>query len=171
MVNLKQTEVVAKTDIFTLLGLKDLSDGNKKMLLSQMQEIVVNDFFKTELPKLLSDKDARDIEEVHKKGAPAEEVINLLKDKIPDIEDKLFEKSILFKKSFVKHHLKVRIDVLNKKKTLLEKGKHPKNMDTESKLKKMEILDKELTALQKALIHYNQKQWDEGIKILASLDN
>lgn len=164
---LAENNFLAKIDIFSLLGLFAMPDDQKRLLLSQMMEIVVNDFLKTEALRILGDKDIEEIETLKKSNAPVEEIIKVIKEKIPDIEDRLFEKTLTFKKEFAKNHLRLRLEINKKRQHLLAKGKYPKErILKEEKTKIQKALKKEEASLIKALNFYGQERWQEGLAVL-----
>lgn len=163
---LDENEFLKRVDIFSLLGIS-LPADQKGLLLSQMLEIVVNDFFKTEAPRILSDKDIEEIETLKKSKTSAEEIIKVIKEKIPDIEERLFEKTLAFKKEFAKNHLRLRLRINKERQHLLANDKYPKErIPKEEKTKIQKALKKEEVSLIKALNFYGQERWQEGLAVL-----
>lgn len=164
-----QLNTLAQNDIFQLIGIKEISAEKRLELLSKMQELLINDFFVNDLPKLLNEQEIKEFEKLHEDKASPEIVVNTLKSRVPDIEDRMYEKSMDFKQKFVIAQLEQNVQVLEKKMEMLKNGSFPTdkipNGNVNEELLKV---NKNKVRLRMVLQHYKAGQWAEGYAILSS---
>lgn len=162
-----QLTTLAQNDVFQLVGIKELAAEKKLELLAKMQELLINDFFVNDLPKLLSESEIKEFEAMNDNKTPPDKVAQALKTKVPDIEDRMYEKSMDFKQKFVIAQLEQNAQVLEKKIEMLKAGTFPADkIPNGNANEELLRVNKEKVKIRMVIQHYKTGQWAEGLAIL-----
>lgn len=162
-----QLATLAQNDVFQLIGIKELGAEKKLELLAKMQELLINDFFVNDLPKLLNEAEIKEFEAMHDNKTSPDKVVQALKAKVPDIEDKMYEKGMDFKQKFVIAQLEQNVQILEKKMEMLKSGTFPTDkIPNGNSSEELLRVNKNKVKLRMVLQHYKAGQWAEGLAIL-----
>lgn len=161
------TRTIDDMDIFELMGMKNLPDDQKVLRLSEMEDIVLNDFITHDLPKYLAEEDLKELEGLDKENTDPREVYQKFREKIPNFDELLFERAIAFKKELVKQHLRLALQVRQKRKELVSAGLYPqKDLKVEEKVKELQKLVDEEKRYSQVLNLYEAGKWEEGLALM-----
>lgn len=157
-------------DIFVLLGMGGLDEEQKMQRMEEMGRIVFSDFLAHDLPNLISDEQLEEVGRMKDAGQSPEEALGKIEEWVPDIEERMYQKTQVFKKEFVISHLELRLDVLDKQKELRDGGTYSQDdAQLEEKVAERERGEKERAIITEALGLYKEGKWGEGVKVISQL--
>ena len=104
------SEALEDQNIFHLLGIEDSTQEQKDQFLSELQQVIWEDFLEHDVELLLTDQEYQELKQQYqvdqkKPLAEQEEVIVYLEKLIPDLENLMLEKAIKLKADLVKERV------------------------------------------------------------------
>ncbi len=104
------SEAIEDQNIFHLLGIEDSSQEQKDQFLSELQQVIWEDFLEHDVELLLTESEYQELKQQYhvdqkKPLAEQEEVIVYLEKLIPDLENLMLEKAIKLKADLVKERV------------------------------------------------------------------
>ena len=163
-------KTLEELDVFTLIGMENLPEEIKFQRLNKMQEIILTDFLRNDMYKYLSKDELYLLDKEVQKGLKPEDLLNRIRELIPNYEEVLYKKAQEFKKTLAKNQLQLKLDIINKRKELLDTNLYPrKNPSPEEKVSALQELEDEKTVLTQVLSFYEKDLWEDGVKILRRL--
>lgn len=165
--NKDQLEILISTDIFDLLNMPDLEEETKNRFLEKMQKILLNDFFTNDVKELITEEEASNLEKNLDNGMSAEDLMIYLNERIPNIEEIMYKKSINFKQTFVQQNVQKRVQALKDKLEMIDNGTFPPDLipngDVETEKTRVQ---EEYALMEMVSEHYAKDEWFEGLTLI-----
>lgn len=107
---LKAADELTRADIFKLLGMSNITEGEKKKNLDEMEETIWADFVEQDLPQMLEGEKKERFLDLLKTAPSAEKIINFFGSPPsgglpPNFEEKYLAKTLQFKAEIVKEQI------------------------------------------------------------------
>ena len=147
-------------DLFELLQLAHLPEEEKVERLLEIQQIVLTDFITNDLPELLAKEDYDKVWEIFK-NENGDEIDAFLKEKIPDYEELILAKLLIFKKELVLDNFKTRIDILAQRREELRQ-----EPDSDQKTKELLQVEKDFTKYTELSSAVENSDWQKVNSLL-----
>jgi hypothetical protein len=151
-------------DIFELLKLGHLTDQDKAAYSIHLMELVFNRIVAEDLPLFMSSEEITKLSELMASADKQKEGVELLKNKVPDFDNLLKDKTLILKKEMVIDNVEERMTLNGLEKQQLEKI--PDGEDKNQKLSQNSQQKQKLDEILQAIGVDDWKIASEGIKNL-----
>jgi hypothetical protein len=133
---------LAELDLFLLLGMADASDERKLELAQELEELVLSEFLTETLPQHFTHQELEELAQ-QLDGKPKDHLFHQLEQRVPNIEQQLYDKHLSFKKEFVLEQLSVRRESYSAKRELADDNKQQRYYS-----KQHDLLDQLISSLE-----------------------
>ena len=141
-------------DLFKLLHLSHLTKEEKTAYLQNLVELVLADIINIDLPVLMSEDEIKRFNELADREETKQETQALLRDKVPDFDNKLKARLLELKRDLVAENIAERIKINEIARE--EMRALPESAETISKIA---VTEQEMATLEQILAAINDDDW------------